>query len=257
MLISDEASRARTHSTRAPAAMATVTAIGVTALSVTLAPPVTAHAMPANPLAPPPCQQFGFAGPTTISINTVNGPAQINFTATGPHVDTTVTSPDNHNQGHLTGGIDQNGHVVLQIVSPQTLNFVGDVGDDAVARGTVSGQGTNAPWETAAPLKCVTEAVPKNAVTVDVEQSPVGVSVNVKNNSALDGRCTYDARPTNNPLLPPVHRDFELNANDSTKLDFVAPPAGATYHLVIACHGKVNGQDDEFGHHEQDVTGGL
>ena len=98
---------------------------------------------------------------------------------------------------------------------------------------------------------------PKDAIVVDVEQSPTNVSVNVKNTSTLSGKCTYNARPTNNPLLPPVHRDFNLNPNDTTKLDFLAPPPLATYHLVVSCHGTFNGKDDEFGHFEQDVTGGL
>jgi hypothetical protein len=98
---------------------------------------------------------------------------------------------------------------------------------------------------------------PKDAIVVDVEQSPTSVSVNVRNTSALAGKCTYDARPTNGLLMPPVHRDVNLNANDSTKLDFLAPPLGVNYHLVVSCHGTFNGQDDEFGHFEQDVTGGL
>lgn len=98
---------------------------------------------------------------------------------------------------------------------------------------------------------------PKDAIVVDVEQSPTSVTVNVKNTSNLAGKCTYDANPTNGLLMPPVHRDFNLNANDSTKLDFLAPPLGVTYHLVVRCHGNFNGQDDEFGHFEQDVTGGL
>jgi hypothetical protein len=97
---------------------------------------------------------------------------------------------------------------------------------------------------------------PKDAIVVDVEQSPTSVTVNVRNTSNLDGKCTYDAK-TNGLLMPNVHRDFNLNPNDSTKLDFLAPPPGVTYRVIVACHGKFNGQDDEFGHFEQDVTGGL
>jgi hypothetical protein len=98
---------------------------------------------------------------------------------------------------------------------------------------------------------------PKDAIAVDVHQSPISVSINVKNTSKLDGNCTYNAHPTNNPLLPPVHRDFNLSPDQATTLDFPAPPPLATYHLVIACHGTFNGTDDEFGHFEQDVTGGA
>ncbi|OBH28105.1 hypothetical protein A5692_23115 [Mycobacterium sp. E342] len=98
---------------------------------------------------------------------------------------------------------------------------------------------------------------PKNAIAVNVEQSPTSVAVNVKNTSTLPGKCTYDAAPKNGLLMPAVHRDFNVNPNDATKLDFLAPPLGVKYHLVVSCHGTFNGQDDEFGHVEQDVTGGL
>lgn len=44
-----------------------------------------------------------------------------------------------------------------------------------------------------------------------------------------------------------------MSARFSTKLDFLAPPLGVTYRVVVACHDTFNGQDDEFGHFEQDV----
>jgi hypothetical protein len=110
--------------------------------------------------------------------------------------------------------------------------------------------------QTGKPVDSNATPAPKNAIVVDVEQSPTNVSVNVKNTSTLAGKCTYDAT-TKSPLLPNVHRDFNVNPNDATKLDFLAPPLGAACHLVVSCHGTFNGQDDEFGHFEQDVTGGL
>ena len=237
--------------------MMAVNAVGLTALAVALSAPTLAYAVPVAPLAPPPCQQFGFAGFTGITFPTQQ--QRFSFNATGPRVDATATSPINASQGHITGGIDQNGHVDLTLTTAQANNnddfhFLGDVGGDGIARGTVDdGSGNSASWATDAPLKCVTQAAPTNAVTADVQQSPFGVKINVKNTSAVDGRCTYDARPTNDPLLPPVHRDFNLNPNDATTLDFLAPPPGSTYHFVISCHGP----HDEIGHVEQDVTGGL
>jgi hypothetical protein len=111
-------------------------------------------------------------------------------------------------------------------------------------------------WYAGWPGRTPTAPPPKDAIVVDVEQSPTSVTVNVRNTSELDGRCTYDAK-TNGLFMPNVHRDFNLNPNDSTKLDFLAPPPWVTYRVVVACHGKFNGQDDEFGHFEQDVKGGL
>lgn len=102
--------------------------------------------------------------------------------------------------------------------------------------------------------------VPTNAITVNVQQTPTKVTVAVQNTSTTPGDCTYDAKPTNSPLLPPVHRDFHLNGNDvakgsNTSLDFPSPPLGTTYHVVVSCKAEPGGQ--EMGHFEQDVTGSL
>jgi hypothetical protein len=198
-------------------------------------------------------------------------------TTLGPQVSVT-SNGGNTAFGTATGGI--NGRNVDFTVNwvdnpsaplpadqnPGPAHFSGVVGDDGILRGIGSGKPRPiniwmpGSFVSSGPLTCAAPAAaapPKDAIVVDVEQSPTSVSVNVKNTSALAGKCTYDATPTNGLLMPPVHRDFNLNANDSTKLDFLAPPLGVTYHLVVRCHGNFNGQDDEFGHFEQDVTGGL
>jgi hypothetical protein len=228
-----------------------------------VAPTGPAQAVPSIPLAPPVCAQFSF-GFTTLDIRDI----PMTFTGDGPHVDTTATLPSVQGvaqQGHLSGGVDQNGHVDLTMTAigggGTASHFVGDVGADGTASGTVTGPGdTSNPWHTTAPLKCEEQAqpaVPTDAIVVNVHQTPINVTVDVQNTSTTPGDCTYDAKPTDNPFLPPVHRDFHLNASpakgSSTGLDFLAPPLGATYHLVISC--KADGQ--QMGHFEQDVTGSV
>jgi hypothetical protein len=41
----------------------------------------------------------------------------------------------------------------------------------------------------------------------------------------------------------------------SQTLTFLAPPPLSTYHVVVSCHSTFNGQNVEFGHVEQDVSG--
>jgi hypothetical protein len=81
------------------------------------------------------------------------------------------------------------------------------------------------------------------------------VNVNVTNTADLAGNCTYVANPTNNPLLPTVNKNFNIGANGSQTLTFLAPPPLSTYHVVVSCHSTFNGQNVEFGHVEQDVSG--
>ncbi len=96
---------------------------------------------------------------------------------------------------------------------------------------------------------------PSNAVQVNINRAGVNVNVNVTNTAALAGQCTYVANPTNDPLLPTVNKNFSIAANGSQTLTFLAPPPLSTYHVVVSCHGTFNGQNVEFGHVEQDVSG--
>jgi hypothetical protein len=96
---------------------------------------------------------------------------------------------------------------------------------------------------------------PHDAVQVDIERAGLSVEVNVTNSADLAGKCTYVASPLRNPLLPVVNRNFSIDANGSQQLTFLAPPPLSTYHVVVSCHGTFNGQNIEFGHVEQDVSG--
>jgi hypothetical protein len=226
-----------------------------------VAPPPPAQAGPSIPLAPPPCAQFSF-GFTTITIGDAT---PMTFTGDGPHVDTDATLPTVAGvaqRGHISGGVDQNGHVDLAMTAIDgggtPSHFIGDVGADGIASGTTTGAGGNTiGWRTSAPLKCAKDATPTDAIRVDVHQDPITVTFHVQNTSTTRGDCTYDAKPTNNPLLPPVHEDFHLDASPAngsrTDLDFPSPPLGATYHVVISC--RTGGQ--QMGQFEQDVTGSL
>jgi hypothetical protein len=96
---------------------------------------------------------------------------------------------------------------------------------------------------------------PHDAVQVDIQRAGVNVEVNVTNGADLAGKCTYVANPVGISLLPGVNRNFSIGAKGSQQLTLLAPPPLSTYHVVVSCHGNFNGQDIEFGHVEQDVSG--
>jgi hypothetical protein len=223
-----------------------------------------AEAAPAIPLVPPPCAQFSF-GFTTFLLD---GSIPLTFSGDGPHVDSTANLPTVQGvaqQAHIVGDVDQHGHIDLVTTAVggggTSTRYTGDVAPDGNASGTFTGPGTvTGSWHTQFPLKCTQQAAPPppaNAIVVNTHQALTNVSFDVRNTSTTPGDCRYDANPTNNPLLPPVHRDFHLDAapakGSSTQLDFLAPPLGATYHVVISC----GAQGQEIGHFEQDVTGSI
>lgn len=110
------------------------------------------------------------------------------------------------------------------------------------------------------PVKVVDDPVPAavaphDAVQVDIERAGFNVEVNVTNSADLAGKCTYVANPVGISLLPGVNRNFSIGAKGSQQLTFLAPPPLSTYHVVVSCHGTFNGQNIEFGHVEQDVSG--
>ncbi len=100
---------------------------------------------------------------------------------------------------------------------------------------------------------------PKDGVTMDIDQSDsTKVAVTVTNTSPLDGNCTYDAKKTAGLIgQQDVNKTFSLAPGAGTTLTFPAVPVGSTYHVVVSCHGTFNGQDDEFGRKEQDVSAKL
>lgn len=226
--------------------------------------PGVAMATPQVPPASSACGQFSF-GFTTIVIG---DSTQLTFSGDGPHVDSTANLPPVQGvgqQAHVSGGVDHNGHVDLTMTSVggggNTSHLVGDVDPDGNAHGFMNGAGGNSvAWHTSFPLKCVQQdpaPVATDAIVVNTHQALTNVSFDVRNTSATPGNCTYDAHPTNNPLLPPVHRDFHLDAapakGSSTQLDFLAPPLGAVYHVAISCEA----QGRQIGHFEHDVTGSI
>jgi hypothetical protein len=75
--------------------------------------------------------------------------------------------------------------------------------------------------------------------------------VDIANTADISGTCKYDATA---PLLPGVHKTFDLAANGSTSFSTLSPPLLSTYHVVLSCKGPWNGKTVEFGHVEQDVT---
>ncbi|MGE2833075.1 hypothetical protein [Mycobacterium sp. SMC-4] len=79
----------------------------------------------------------------------------------------------------------------------------------------------------------------------------------VTNTSTLVGECDCDAAPTNNRLLPPVHRNSALPPNGSHELGLAAPPLGVTCGYTVVCRGDFNGQNVEFGRVAGGVTGSL
>jgi hypothetical protein len=102
------------------------------------------------------------------------------------------------------------------------------------------------------------QQAPKNGVTMQIDQSdPTKVVVTVTNTSPLDGQCTYDATKKAGLGQQDVNKSFSLAPGADTVLTFLPVPLGSTYHVVVSCHGTFNGQDDEFGRKEQDVSGQL
>jgi hypothetical protein len=102
------------------------------------------------------------------------------------------------------------------------------------------------------------QQAPKDGVTMQIDQSdPTKVVVTVTNTSPLDGQCTYDATKKAGLGQQDVNKSFSLAPGADTVLTFLPVPLGSTYHVVVSCHGTFNGQDDEFGRKEQDVSGQL
>ena len=202
--------------------------------------------------------QCGLAPPKSCQ------PSQANITLPAGANGVQVSfKPNNNPCAGLSATIDEGGNPIAQGTFVQmapgahTLNVTptcsqaltswgGDVRVDFIHR-----TGASAPNA---------QAVPTNAVVVNVSQTPTKVTVNAQNTSTTPGDCFFDATPTNHTaLLQPRHQDFHLNGSDakgsSVALDFVAPPLGSTYHLTVVCKAEPAGQ--EMGHFEQDVTGRL
>ena len=187
--------------------------------------------------APGGCTQFAFAGFTTIHVSEADFDFQ--FTSNEPTVNGTVTRLGVPDTGNISGGIDSIGHVDLNISQGEAaLRFMGDVGNDGVARGTWSGTPQTARWETTAPLKCKTET-PKEGPTV--EYSPIlgGLNVHVTDRSGTTSQCTYDSDG--------FTRTFRLDANGATDLKIVpAIPKFANWNVKITCDNGAVTETTQF-----------
>ena len=217
-----------------PLLLAAASALTVAGL---LAAPVPAHALPPVPLAPANCQQFVFPGFTTIHVSEANFDFQ--FTSNEPTVNGTVTRLGVADSGNITGGIDTNGHVDLNISQGEAaLRFTGDVADDGKARGTWNGTPATARWETTAPLKCAKET-PKEGPTVSFDPILGGLNVHITDRSGITSQCTYDADG--------FTRTFRLEANKSTDLKIVpAVPKLDNWNINVTCDNGTSTQTTQF-----------
>jgi hypothetical protein len=73
------------------------------------------------------------------------------------------------------------------------------------------------------------------------------ITATVSNSSALNGKCTYDANPSN------THRDFNVPPHGSTPLTFTGIATGTTYHAKVTCTDASGKQTQPIGTASQDV----
>lgn len=227
-----------THSNRWPlfAGATTIATAGLVAAS----PP--AHAVPPAPLAPPACLQWGFAGPTAIVSN---GRTIVTFNADGSNVNTSATA--NALTVPINGFVDANKFITLSVSMPgpppATETYAGAVGDDGIARGTISNTSpivqSGGSWSTGAPLKCVKEAAPKEGPTVSFDPILGGLNVHITDRSGVTSQCTYDADG--------FTRAFRLEANKSTDLKIVpAVPKFDNWNITVTCDNGTSTKTTQF-----------
>lgn len=85
---------------------------------------------------------------------------------------------------------------------------------------------------------------------ISLSFSPPGfgnVTATVSNSSDLNGKCTYDATPSN------THREFNVPAHGSTPLSFSGFNTGTTYHAVVKCTDASGKQTQPIGSDSKDV----
>ncbi|WP_260764740.1 hypothetical protein [Mycobacterium sp. SMC-4] len=114
--------------------------------------------------------------------------------------------------------------------------------------------GPTIPAGQTCPPRPPVEQPPTNAVTLSIKKEGLRAKVTVGNTSNLRAQCTYNAREVNG-LGIPVNREFEVNPNATTPLEFPAPLPGQTYTVVVACRADFKGQNVEIGRVQQDFSG--
>lgn len=181
----------------------------------------------------------------------------INFSLTGGGFGGGPAPADPTN--HYTGTIDQNGSA-----SGTTVNNAGvsngwtiDGGFKCIGRAPAP-QPKEIPAPDPAPdpepAPQPVEKPPTDAVRLLIVRRLIDVQVNVSSIANIAGQCTYDANEVHG-LGPAVSRTFDLAPRGSKQLTFLAPLVGQTYRVVVSCRGDFKGQNVEFGHAEQDVSG--
>lgn len=174
----------------------------------------------------------------------------------------------------------------------EPLNFIGQIRDDNKAHGfyQIGATGPEVPFQTAEAMVCQpgsepapeakpthctglgtappgktcqdlaaeqqqAKPAPTDAVTMTLNRSGLtNETATFSNSSDVSGQCHYDAQDVNG-ILPGKTDDFPIGANKTVTRTYPAPPPLTTYHAVVSCTGDFNGQNIEFGHAEQDVSG--
>jgi len=137
--------------------------------------------------APGGCEQFAFAGLTTIRAVQDGQIKDLTFTSNEPTFSGPITSPANPRSVNGTANLDPGGHFEMNASQENVLlNVGGDVGPDNKIHGTMTLQdgekSVSLPANSVGAVKCAKEA-PKQGPTV--EYSPIlgGLNVHVTDRS--------------------------------------------------------------------------
>ena len=199
-----------------------------------LAAGLVAVPIPAASAAPP----SGCTFPAVVNINISDG-STMSFAANGANVGgpTTIGPPGGEGTpGALSGGIAANGHVDLTFIhgANDERRFVGDVGEDGRATGSVAG--TPLTWATGGPLTCTTAATVPGP---DVVGEPVltGIIIHVTDHSGKTSNCHYDSEW--------YDRDFTLPANSTADVKLIpAVPLLRAWPVTVTCDNGAKTQTD-------------
>jgi len=256
-------------------AIVRVAAAGALLAGLPLLAAAPAQARPPFPLAPA-CETYTFS---KSEINLIEDPVisrgvvvrtiGANVAGRGYYID--PGTDGRRNEGSFTGGIrgrtiditakwDSNGAI---------SHYTGQVNDDGSVTGTMTGGAVGNDWQNDRWhsgmhwLACATVAAPMprlpappppppvtDAITLNFAPPGLGsITATVTNSSDLPAKCTYDATG-----LTKTHRDFTVNAHDSTDLTFNGFNTGTSYYVVVSCHDASGKQTQEIGRADQDVT---
>jgi len=100
------------------------------------------------------------------------------------------------------------------------------------------------------------EKPPTDMVRMLITPALPNINVHVSSTATIPGHCTYHAEEVKG-LGQPIDEPFDIEKMGSKDLTFLAPVIGQRWKVVLSCHGDFNGQDVEFGHQEQTVSGFL